>query len=69
MSDEERDARWQEIVEARSDFSEDQPAELRAVGGKGARRRTSSKSEQFNEALSGLTSWSTVEGSRRRLSA
>ena len=68
MSDEERDARWQDIVDARIDFA-DEPAELQAVDGKQTRRRTSSKSEQFNEALSGLTSWSTVEGSRRRLSA
>jgi hypothetical protein len=68
MSDEERDARWQEIVDARVDFA-DESGELRAVGGNETRRRTSSKSEQFNEALSGLTSWSTVEGSRRRLSA
>ena len=68
MSDEERDARWQEIVDARIDFT-DESATLRAVGGKGARRRASSKSEQFNEALSGLGSWSTVEGGRRRLSA
>jgi hypothetical protein len=69
MSDEERDARWQDIVDARIDFADGEPTELRAVGGNGARRRTSSKSEQFNEALSGLTSWSTVESSRRRLSA
>jgi hypothetical protein len=68
MSDEERDARWQDIVDARIDFS-DEPAQLQAVDGKRTRRRTSSKSEQFNEALSGLTSWSTVEPSRRRLSA
>jgi hypothetical protein len=68
MSDEERDARWQDIVDARIDFS-DEPAQLQAVDGKRTQRRTSSKSEQFNEALSGLTSWSTVEPSRRRLSA
>jgi hypothetical protein len=68
MSDEERDARWQDIVDARIDFS-DEPGQLQAVDGKRTRRRTSSKSEQFNEALSGLTSWSTVEPSRRRLSA
>jgi hypothetical protein len=68
MSDEERDARWQEIVDARVDFS-DESTQLQAVDGKRTRRQTSSKSEQFNEALSGLTSWSTVEGSRRRLSA
>jgi hypothetical protein len=68
MSDEERDARWQDIVDARIDFS-DESAQLQAVDGKRTRRRTSSKSEQFNEALSGLTSWSTVEPSRRRLSA
>jgi hypothetical protein len=68
MSDEERDARWQDIVDARIDFS-DESGQLQAVDGKRTRRRTSSKSEQFNEALSGLTSWSTVESSRRRLSA
>jgi hypothetical protein len=68
MSDEQRDARWQDIVDARIDFA-DEPAELQAVDGKRTRRRTSSKTQEFNEALSGLTSWSTVEPSRRRLSA
>jgi hypothetical protein len=67
MNDEERDARWQEIMEARVDFTEE-PASLRAVGGNSTRRRTSSKSELFNEALSSLGDWSTVEP-RRRMSA
>jgi hypothetical protein len=65
---EERDARWQEIMEARVDFA-DEPAPLRPVGRNGPERRRGSKSEQFNEALSDLGSWSSVEQSRRRLSA
>jgi hypothetical protein len=69
MHEEEKDARWQEIIDARVDFGEGSAPQLRAVGSSTPPRRASSKSEQFNEALSGLTSWSTVESSRRRMSA
>jgi hypothetical protein len=69
MHEEEKDARWQEIVDARVDFGDESAPELRAVGSSAPPRRASSKTEQFNEALSGLTSWSTVESSRRRMSA
>lgn len=68
MGEEQRDERWQEILEAQADFV-DQPEPLHVVGKDGARRRASSKSEQFNEALSALGSWSSVEQPRRRLSA
>ena len=68
MHEEEKDARWQEIIDARIDFA-DEPAPLRAVAPDGTRRRASSKSEEFNEALSSLGSWSTVEQPRRRMSA
>ena len=69
MSDEERDTRWQEIIDAQADFA-DQPAQLRAVGQESPpRRRGDRKSEQFNEALSDLGSWSSLDEPRRRLSA
>jgi hypothetical protein len=67
--DEERDARWQEIMDAQADFA-DQPAQMHAVEqGSPPRRRVGRKSEQFNEALSGLGSWSSLDEPRRRLSA
>jgi len=67
--DEERDTRWQEIMDAQADFS-DQPAPLRAVEQDSPpRRRGDRKSEQFNEALSDLGSWSSLDEPRRRLSA
>jgi hypothetical protein len=69
MHEEEKDARWQEIVDARVDFGDESAPELRAVGSSATPRRASSKSEEFNEALSDLGSWSTVESSRRRMSA
>ena len=69
MQEEEKDARWQEIVDARVDFGDESAPELRAVGSSAPPRRASSKSEEFNEALSDLGSWSTVESSRRRMSA
>jgi hypothetical protein len=69
MHEEEKDARWQEIVDARVDFGDESAPQLRAVGSDAPPRRASSKSEQFNEALSGLGSWSTVESPRRRMSA
>jgi hypothetical protein len=68
--DEEHDARWQDIMEAREDLA-DEPAPLRAVGrdGEQRQRRGSRKSAQFNEALSGLGSWSSLDQPRRRMSA
>jgi hypothetical protein len=67
---EQEDARWQDIMEARVDFDDD-PVPLRSVGGNEVRRQRSSsrKSARFNEALSDLGSWSSVESSRRRMSA
>jgi hypothetical protein len=66
--DEERDTRWQEIMDAQADFA-DQPAQLHEVGqGSPPRRRGGRKSEQFNEALSDLGSWSSLDEPRRRLS-
>lgn len=67
MSEEERDARWQAIMEARAEVAED-PVPLHPSGRRGASRRAG-KSELFDEALSDLGSWSSVEASRRRLSA
>jgi hypothetical protein len=70
--DEERDARWQAILEAQAEIV-DQPVSTGPAGGSAGRARTrgrsSSKSIQFNEALSGLGSWSTVQHTERRLSA
>ena len=72
MSEEERDARWQEILAARADFAEadfaEEPARI-PRGRSGASAREGRKSQRFNEALSGLGSWSSVERPRRRLSA
>jgi hypothetical protein len=67
MSDEERDARWQEIMDAQTDFVEE-PTQLDRA------RRTreharDSKAQQFDEALSGFSGWSSAEPRRRRLSA
>jgi hypothetical protein len=57
-------------MEARVDF-DDGPAPLRSVGRDGVKRQRSGsrKSAQFNEALADLGSWSSVESSRRRMSA
>lgn len=67
--DEERDARWQEIMDAQADFAV-QPAQMHEVErGSPPRRRGDRKSELFNEALSGLGSWSSLDEPRRRLSA
>jgi hypothetical protein len=67
---EEHDARWLDIMEAREDFA-DEAAPLRPVSRDGVerQRRGSRKSAQFNEALSGLGSWSTLDQPRRRMSA
>ena len=74
MYEEEQDARWQEILEARADFAgptefSDQPLPLRQVGSDAAPRRGSRKSARFDEALSDLGSWSSIDAPRRRLSA
>jgi hypothetical protein len=67
---EEHDARWRKILDARGDL-EDEPAQLRPAGRDGVQgqRRGSRKSAQFNEALSDLGSWSSVDQPRRRMSA
>lgn len=67
---EQEDSRWQDIMEARVDFDDDQ-VPLRPVGEDGTRRQRSGsrKSARFNEALADLGSWSSVESSRRRMSA
>jgi hypothetical protein len=68
MNEEERNARWQAIMDAQAEIVSE-PVPLRpAREGEPARTRDR-KSQQFNEALSGLGSWSSVEPSRRRLSA
>jgi hypothetical protein len=66
--DEERDARWQAIMEAQSEIV-DEPAPVDSAQRGRSRGRGSSKSMRFNEALSGLGSWSTVQHTDRRLSA
>jgi hypothetical protein len=67
MSDEERDVRWQEIMDAQADFVEE-PTPLHQ-GQRSREQRRDRKSQQFDEALSGFSSWSSVEPKRRRLSA
>jgi hypothetical protein len=68
---EDQDARWQQIIDARVDFgdgvSDDDVVPLRA--GEQKRSRSDRKAAQFDEALSGFSSWSSVERPRRRLSA
>ena len=66
--DEERDARWQAIMEAQAEIVDQQQSENPA-GRARSRGRGSSKTVQFDEALSGLGSWSTVQHTERRLSA
>jgi hypothetical protein len=77
---EEQDARWQQIVDARVDFSDEAPASdpmpydddqvvpLEAAERNRTRTRDR-KAAQFNEALSSFSSWSSVEPRRRRMSA
>lgn len=82
---EEQDARWQQIVDARTDFSDEAPASaapvsepmiyddqvvpLQAAEQRRASRIRDRKAAQFNEALSSFSSWSSVEPPRRRMSA
>jgi hypothetical protein len=82
---EEQDARWQQIVDARVDFSEDAPLAdpaadpapyddddvipLQAAEQSRASRSSARKAAQFNEALSSFSDWSSVEPRRRRMSA
>lgn len=82
---EEQDARWQQIVDARVDFSDEAPASdpaasdpapyddqvvpLQAAERSRASRSSARKAAQFNEALSSFSDWSSVEPRRRRLSA
>jgi hypothetical protein len=71
MNEEERGARWQDLIEARADFADaDEIVPLRAVSESGARRgHPSRKLARFDEALSTWSSWSSVERPQRRLSA
>jgi hypothetical protein len=63
MKDE--DARWQAILEAQAEIVS-QPVPLHpARRGEGS-RRTTRKSRRFDDALSDLGSWSSIEGPRRR---
>ncbi len=77
---EDQDARWQQIVDARVDFSDeaprseplpydDQVVPLEAAERNRASRTRDRKAAQFNEALSSFSSWSSVEPRRRRMSA
>jgi hypothetical protein len=68
---EEQDARWQQIIDARADLGDesDSVVPLHAPGREGRARHRSSKTAEFDEALSGFSSWSSVEPRRRRLSA
>lgn len=70
---EEQDARWQQIVDARVDFGDEAPGDgvipLRAGERSRESRSSDRKAAQFNEALSGFSSWSSVEPRRRRMSA
>jgi hypothetical protein len=69
MSEEDREARWQEIMEAQADFVDEPPSQVERIGQSDRRRRSALKARHFDEALSGLGSWSIVEAPRRRLSA
>ncbi len=77
---EEQDARWQQIVDARVDFGDEAPGSrpapydddvvpIRAAERSRASRSSARKAAQFNEALSGFSTWSSVEPRRRRMSA
>jgi hypothetical protein len=68
---EEQDARWRQIIDARADFGDETDAviPLHDAGRQDTPRRRSSKTAEFDEALSGFSSWSSVEPRRRRLSA
>ena len=66
--DEERDARWQAILDVQAEIV-DQPVSASPGERARSRGRASSKTIQFNEALSGLGSWSSVQPTERRLSA
>jgi hypothetical protein len=65
---EEENARWQAILDAQAEIvSQPAPLHLSREGRSG--RSAERKSQQFNEALSGLGSWSSVERPRRGLQA
>ena len=66
---EERDARWQEIIDAQADFSNEPPSQVERIGQSDERQRSRRKARHFDEALSDLGSWSIAEAPRRRLSA
>jgi hypothetical protein len=64
----EEDARWQAILDAQAEIVS-QPVPLHPAREGRANRRPTRKSEQFNEALSELGSWSTLDQPHRRMSA
>jgi hypothetical protein len=64
----EEDARWQAILDAQAEIVS-QPVPLHPAREGGASRRPTRKSAQFDEALSDLGSWSTLDQPRRRMSA
>jgi hypothetical protein len=63
-----QDARWQAILEAQAEIVREAVPLHPASRAEGARRPTS-KSQQFDDALSDLGSWSSVDTPRRRMSA
>ena len=77
---EDQDARWQQTVDARVDFSDEAPSSepmpyddqvvpLEAAEHNRTSRMRDRKAAQFNEALSSFSSWDSVEPRRRRMSA
>lgn len=68
MNDEDRDARWQAILEAQAEIIAE-PVPLDSARSGRSNHRSSSKSARFDEALSGLGSWSSVQPTDRRMSA
>jgi hypothetical protein len=65
---EDENARWQAILDAQAEIVS-QPVPLRPAREGRSDRGAGRKSQQFNEALSGLGSWSSVERPRRGLQA
>ena len=63
-----QDARWQAILEAQAEIVS-QPVPLHPARRAEGTRRPTRKSQQFDDALSDLGSWSSVETPRRRMSA
>jgi hypothetical protein len=68
MSEDEQNARWQKILDAQAEIV-GEPVPLHPAREDRSGRTPGRKSQQFNEALADLSSWSSVERPRRRLSA